>query len=374
MNNFRFIDFINEGGNVVINGIGSQKIYFSEIGIKDIRTKCFNLFEELNKIFFRKYNEYLWDDINSIKSGYSYNGSTSFIMDQNISPKEILKYKKSAGDIDITIPAEYSKKLYFLFKELENKKIKDFEFIGQNRTSPDKLGQEINTIFKLHTPTKSFNIQIDFEFVEYQNGRPTEWSKFYKGSSFLDMKSDIKGLFHKILLSRIVHTLYKAPDIIIATDKSSWDKIRIKVTHDEPSIKKLSGTKGLVTGIEPLKDPDGNQVYYDNKRVFKEIDQNDFSKDIESIFLALFKGKGSKSDMWSFIGVCNLLKTKEPKFIKEVLNKFVISLFNPKAKKLSKISEEDYTIKMNAYNKFVEITNISIPNIENITKKYYDSF
>lgn len=374
MNNFRFIDFINEGGNVVINGIGSQKIYFSEIGIKDIRMKCFNLFEELNKIFFRKYNEYLWDDINSIKSGYSYNGSTSFIMDQNISPKEILKYKKSAGDIDITIPVEYSKKLYFLFKELENKKIKDFEFIGQNRTSPDKLGQEINTIFKLHTPTKSFNIQIDFEFVEYQNGRPTEWSKFYKGSSFLDMKSDIKGLFHKILLSRIVHTLYKAPDVIIATDKSSWDKIRIKVTHDEPSIKKLSGTKGLVTGIEPLKDPNENQVYYDNKRVFKEIDQNDFSKDIESIFLALFKGKGSKSDMWSFIGVCNLLKTKEPKFIKEVLNKFVISLFNPKAKKLSKTPEEDYTIKMNAYNKFVEITNISIPNIDNITKKYYDSF
>ena len=316
------IQRLDEGGNISVNGISAEKVYFSDLGISDFRSKFFELFTELNKIFYKQYKEYLWEDLNDIKTGFSYNGSTSFIMNPKIPVKEILKCKKASGDIDITISQDHAKKLFFLLKELEGKTIKEFLYIGNNRNSPDALGDQINSIFQLKVNQKTLNIQVDFELVEYSNGRPTEWSKFSKSSSFDDAKQNIKGVFHKLLLAKIIHTLYQAKDVIIATPASTWDKIRIKKTYDEPHFKKLSYTKGLGTGIQPLLDPDGNQVYYEGKRVFKEANGNDFINDVNGIFLALFKGKGSKSNIWSYIGVCTLLRELDKNFVKAVLDKF----------------------------------------------------
>ena len=219
---------------------------------------------------------------------------------------------------------------------------------------------------------KTLNIQVDFELVEYSNGRPTEWSKFSKSSSFDDAKQNIKGVFHKLLLAKIIHTLYQAKDVIIATPASTWDKIRIKKTYDEPHFKKLSYTKGLGTGIQPLLDPDGNQVYYEGKRVFKEENGNDFINDVNGIFLALFKGKGSKSNIWSYIGVCTLLRELDKNFVKAVLDKFLETLFGEKAARIEKTKDEDYTIKVSAYKKFVEITGISSNRFESMVKRYYE--
>lgn len=366
------IQRLDEGGNISVNGISAEKVYFSDLGISDFRSKFFELFKELNKIFYKKYKEYLWEDLNDIKTGFSYNGSTSFIMNPKIPVKEILKCKKASGDIDITISQDHAKKLFFLLKELEGKTIKEFLYIGNNRNSPDALGDQINSIFQLKVNQKTLNIQVDFELVEYSNGRPTEWSKFSKSSSFDDAKQNIKGVFHKLLLAKIIHTLYQAKDVIIATPASTWDKIRIKKTYDEPHFKKLSYTKGLGTGIQPLLDPDGNQVYYEGKRVFKEENGNDFINDVNGIFLALFKGKGSKSNIWSYIGVCTLLRELDKNFVKAVLDKFLETLFGEKAARIEKTKDEDYTIKVSAYKKFVEITGISSNRFESMVKRYYE--
>lgn len=88
------IQRLDEGGNISVNGISAEKVYFSDLGISDFRSKFFELFKELNKIFYKKYKEYLWEDLNDIKTGFSYNGSTSFIMNPKIPVKEILKCKK----------------------------------------------------------------------------------------------------------------------------------------------------------------------------------------------------------------------------------------------------------------------------------------
>ena len=78
------IQRLDEGGNISVNGISAEKVYFSDLGISDFRSKFFELFKELNKIFYKKYREYLWEDLNDIKTGFSYNGSTSFIFDAKV--------------------------------------------------------------------------------------------------------------------------------------------------------------------------------------------------------------------------------------------------------------------------------------------------
>ena len=102
----RFSDYflLTEGGNVeAINFLGkskfADKIDLGRIKIKNFRTEFSQLFLDLNKKFKSKFKYPLWGDESIIKSGFVFNGSTSYIMDPNINADEILKFKTHAGDI-----------------------------------------------------------------------------------------------------------------------------------------------------------------------------------------------------------------------------------------------------------------------------------
>ena len=75
--------------------------------------------------------------------------------------------------------------------------------------------------------------------------------------------------------------------------------------------------------------------------------------------------------MRSFVGVCRLLKTQPKKFVKEVLENFVYSMFSVKAGRVDNNLESDYEVKDNAYKKFVEITGVKLEDYEEIRDNYY---
>ena len=284
---------------------------------------------------------------------------------------EIIKYKKSSGDVDITISEDCKEKLWRLLEKYEDKKIGDFIYIGNNRNSEDALGDQINAIFRYENKNGVTNCQVDFEYAKYSKGRQSEWSSFSHSSSFEDAKERVKGVFHKQLLACIARSLSVNPNIVIATNASTPEKIRLKKDDGRvPATQSFSVVHGLGTKLTPML-KDGAPVYLDGKQVYKEIRADDYTTNLESIFKALFKKKGDIKDMRSFVGVCRLLKTQPKKFVKEVLENFVFSMFSVKAGRVDNNLETDYEVKDNAYKKFVEITGVKLEDYEDIRDNYY---
>ena len=105
------------GGNVTVtNSQGiktkAEKIDLIELGRSKF-IKMFNsAFKSINKGFTEMHGDPLWVDESILQSGIAYNGSTSFVMDPNVSDDDILKYKPTVGDLDITIPTHQGSKLW----------------------------------------------------------------------------------------------------------------------------------------------------------------------------------------------------------------------------------------------------------------------
>lgn len=365
---------LNEGGNLTLktsSGIHSaEKISFKKLPISKFREEFTSLFIELNKIFFKKFDYKLWPSDSLIKKAEIFNGSTSFIMDTKLDPDEIFKYKQSSGDVDVAIPKEAARDLHNLLKTLENAKISNFTYLGSNRDS-DKLGTQIITLFR-YNPEKII-CQIDFELSEYQDGKPTEFTKFAHSSSFEDAKANIKAAFHKLLLRSLVGAISVNPNIVIATAKSTPDNIKLMGNAELPRELKFSVDRGLRVCLEPLLD-NGKPVYLEGKQVFKEIPTKDseFITDVSEIFKYIFKTKVSKNDMLSFVGVIKLMKKYcDANTIKLTQERFFEIILSPKAQVLDNDLELDKEIKLSAYNYFLDELKLKHPNLNKDVEKYY---
>lgn len=365
---------LNEGGNLTLktsSGIHSaEKISFKKLPISKFREEFTSLFIELNKIFFKKFDYKLWPSDSLIKKAEIFNGSTSFIMDTKLVPDEIFKYKQSSGDIDVAIPKEAARDLHNLLKTLENSKISNFTYLGSNRDS-DKLGTQIITLFR-YNPEKII-CQIDFELSEYQDGKPTEFTKFAHSSSFEDAKANIKAAFHKLLLRSLVGAISVNPNIVIATAKSTPDNIKLMGNAELPRELKFSVDRGLRVCLEPLLD-NGKPVYLEGKQVFKEIPTKDseFITDVSEIFKYIFKTKVSKNNMQSFVGVIKLMKKYcDANTIKLTQERFFEIILSPKAQVLDNDLELDKEIKLSAYNYFLDELKLKHPNLNKDVEKYY---
>jgi hypothetical protein len=69
------------GGNVKVKGIQAQKIPIKKIGLKKFQDNVKILLKELNKLFYRKYKEYIWPNTEVLNNSYVFNGSTSYLLD-----------------------------------------------------------------------------------------------------------------------------------------------------------------------------------------------------------------------------------------------------------------------------------------------------
>jgi len=155
---------INEGGNLAVKGVQAEKIDMSKSTRKEFVSLSNKLFIDINKKYHKKYGEWLWIDEKKLHSGELFNGSTSFIFSPEYSDEDIMKYKTKSGDIDIIIPKEKAANLWELLKPLEDKEIiSGVEYLGNNRNSADKLGDQINSIFKAH-------FQQEVEVYQDDNG------------------------------------------------------------------------------------------------------------------------------------------------------------------------------------------------------------
>lgn len=370
--------FILEGGNTTtINkktgeSKSAEKIDFNRLSIESFRAEFIDLFTSLNRLFLNKYKEKLWANDSLIKKGLVFNGSTSYIMNPKMDPKEIFKYKQSSGDIDIVIPAGHQEKLWDLLDSLEGKTIGNFEYHGCFSQNREKLGDQLLTIF-VYKP-ENIACQIDFENADFKDGKPTEFARFSHGSSFEDAKESIKAFAHKLLLRALVGAISANPNIVVATKSSKPDNIKLKADKSTPRMAQFSVTRGLRFGLVPMLDK-GEPVYYEGKQVYQEQDTSDseFITDLKEIFKYMFKSSVGLKDLHSFIGVVKLMKKHcDEKTIKLTQERFFDIIFGMPAQFIEPNDLKlDRQVKLTAYNYFLKELRLRHPGLEADIDRYY---
>ena len=369
------------GGNVSVMSINDEEVQAQKVNLKEIGRGNFiklsnNLFRSMNIMMTAKEGIKIWQDEKHLDDATVYNGSTSFIMSNLYTDDEILKVKPQAGDIDIAVPDTIKEPLFELLYSLRGRKVtKEVEFIGMNRTTADKLGTQINCVFKY---LDKFLVQIDFEFLPFEDCGPTEWARFSHSSSFSDAEAGVKAVHHKYLIRAMIGALSIREDIIIATPKSQWDKITVSKKDTVARMLKFSVDHGVRIAYRPMIDLDGKTVSLDGKEVWQEIPTKDsnYKKTVTEIFSLAFKDgeKIDSSKLWTFVGVLTLMKkylTK--KQTQQCADRYFEMLWGNQGQRLERDNpEEDADVKGSGWELFKKTLGVKDPNMfeERLTKYY----
>lgn len=383
-----------EGGNVTVTSkkgteTRAQKIPIKTIGRDKFYKVVTDLLKKINKDFKKKFKTLLWTDETQIENGFTFNGSSSFIMDPNIPDEEIVKYKETAGDLDIAVPDFQRKNLWTYLDSIDSKEvIPGVTYMGSNRPKFSPNEDQINCVFVVDFDGLKVPMQIDWEFLPFsETGLPSEWAKFSHSSSFEDTKAGIKAVHHKYLLRALVYGISVRDDIVICTSKSTYDNYTISKSKNliSPGMMKFSVGKGLRVAFEPLQDPEGNPVFDNGKQVFKEIPvkDSDYVTDVAEILKLSINPSDAEcleSDskkFWSFTGLVELIKTYVPKENWETINQKYVSMLwelKPKAQKLERYDPElDYKVKISGYKFFIDSLGLSDLS-KDLINPYYDEY
>lgn len=252
-----------------------------------------DLIELLNVLGF-------WNTVSPIL----FNGSSELLFDNSISDEEFIQYKPLIGDIDITVPKELKQKVWEYFSDKHGKAITNsITYVGSNKPTMSSVGEQMNCVFEHNGRL----FQIDWEFVDFKNDKPTEWVKFSKSSNWNDIKLNVKGVFHKYLIRAIARQSAMIENVIVLTPSSTEEKPKIvKKYFNKRSINRyaFSIIYGLRDKIEvmPYK-VDGYQAVK-----IKEIADSTFINEPREIFEALFGFAPTDYDMKRFRSFSGLLE------------------------------------------------------------------
>lgn len=359
------------GGNVTAlmkNGTSTraEKIPLKDIGRQKFMQVIQELLLKINKDFDKKFGHKIWNNTDEIKTGYVFNGSTSFIMNPQLIDNEVTQYKPLAGDIDVTVPNNLKEEVWKYLDGVEDTFItKSAKYMGSNKPTVSSIGDQINTVFLCNFGEITCACQIDFEFLEYENDKPTEWAKFSHSSSFEDAKIGVKSVHHKYILRALVGGSSIRRDIIIATGASTPDNIKLSKSkvHEIPKMLKFSVARGIRTAYEPMLDANGEQIILGGKKVYKEIPSktSTYVNSVKEMFKLSFGDVDEKDEplFFSFDGMCKLIKkylTKEQ--IKNTYNRYVELLWGVKPQRAQELEvqnpELDFQVKYAGYKYFCD--------------------
>jgi hypothetical protein len=231
--------------------------------------------------------------------------------------EDFVEHKPTVGDIDLTVPHEKLSSIFQLLSKLEGKSITpSISYIGQNKEEQG-AGHQINSLF-LYAPKSSktpVNVQIDFEGVEYEKGRPDEFSKFGHSSSWDDIKAGVKGVFHKYILRCLARAASTQSDAVVLTPKSPLEPPEaIKVTKKTAPLSLLSFSvdRGLRANAAQQFLPDGTPVMVNGMRAFKELptSESTYARTKKDIFTLIFGDEPVGNELQlldSYVGILQLI-------------------------------------------------------------------
>jgi len=392
------------GGNVsIINrftGVQTEadKIDISLFGRHFIKKEIIEFLREINLLSFGNFGVFIWNDFSIIENGFAFNGSTEAFMNDNIKDEDFIFIKPYLGDVDVTVPIEKKQILWDILQLIENEKItNNIKYLGNSKDSLNSISHQINTIVLLSKGANSIsvNLQIDFELVHYKDNKPTKFSKFAHSSSWEDMKlskyyKGLKGgVSHKYLIRSLFSATSTISNGIVVTPKSLPNKIRIAKKNGKPyhpRIKRFSVDMGVRDAYEVFKDEDGNDIFINGLRCYKEKQNSEYEQDVYKIASMIFTNikRDEIKYFWSFNGMFYLIEKYLDFETKErTLKRFLDILWESDdskniAQELEKYDyKTDYNIKHSAFMYFIEHTK-GLSNYkkiaEEMSEEYYKKY
>jgi hypothetical protein len=403
------------------------------INRQDLRRDVIEMLQVLDEEFNADHGRPLWDraqrdDI--LGSGFAFNGSSAhlFAPPETMSDEKFIKFKPTVGDIDLIVPDDTPDELFRTLNRLEDAQLTPrIAYIGHNKKS-SKVDQ-INALFSYtwdpDAPAGQGDtfFQIDFEFSEFEGGRPTEWAKFSHSSSWRDVEAGVKALAHKILLFSLAAVRSPPPvNARVATPtgtaenprtsmekdkkfippppeeiearvqarerelrnrspRASTDALRRKAEAEIKSEINAAGSRPL--RLRPLKSfdivtgysdryrkldwqHDGNDVY----KYLKRVERDNATRDLKQIFVGMFGDnppptEKEMDDFGSFLGTLDIMKNRmTPPEIVSVYEGMVIRFFGEKAQNLSATDKQD---DMSVKDKVLDVFRQVLPEAESST-------
>jgi len=237
--------------------------------------------ENLQYEFREFYGASLWQ----VDSGSAFSGSVKNLM--NVPLTEFVKFKKSIGDVDLLVDVKTDKSLFMNFLNTKG-------FSVARPVCAKAVFNKIHSVFDFGFEPSFKLVQVDFDFVEFENGVPSEFSVFANSSPWVDVKKGIKGAFHKILLYALVSQSESCPG------RYSFNVI-----------------KGL-----------------------KDLETEEFTKDLKRLAEVCFGEGAEVEDISSFSSIVESAKSKHL-FSQEQKNKVGREFFKTIFNKNLKFEEED---------------------------------
>lgn len=354
---------IREGGNLTLNGRegmkSATKIQATQMTpeeFESFKQELVDVMIEVNRRYEKAFGTKLWGREDLIADGRYFAGSTRSMFQKDL--KTFTTFKKKVGDFDIQVPLESRKNLVEWFpKEIVEKRINDCEFYGWS----DVLAQS-------HTLLRFFNypgvgtdfVQIDFEYVPFEDGVPTQFSTFAHYASWEDLEYGVKGAFTKYLVRALIGEI-DTRDVILVTKKGAPKKDKASTDHLKRFLA-FSVEKGVRIKYKPYIDPEtGEQKMIDGKECWQETPtaESKYIQDLPEIFKLIFHYEPSEEEikaLYSFIRLLRLMKKNLNKNqIENVYKRFADLLWGKWSQRLSTIDkEEDRVWKETANDKFVE--------------------
>ena len=355
---------LKEGGNVTVtdvddNSISAEKLNLHKHTRTEIVHKLVSFFEALNDLYEESYNEKLWPVPGDITNGHIFNGSSEHFFNLNISDDEFLKYKSTVGDVDVTVPNDKKENLFELLNRSKGRSMSpDVTYVGSKQKNIGG-GHQINSIVNVN----GVHLQIDFEFLEYVQERPSKFAKFSHSSDWEDIKQGFKGVLHKYLLQSLAggSSIRTEEEVALFTKTATKEKPRAVKTFPEDGItlRKFSVDRGLRTdAYGQYFDEEGEPVMFQGKPAYKETptDQSKYVTDPESIAKEIFGSSFVSDDLplfGSFVGVVKLInKYNAPKDKISIFNDFFRRLFGAGVQGFEKNNPAlDYDTKRAGYMK-----------------------
>lgn len=325
-----FKEYLVMGGNVVLDGEAANRIDLKTIKRSEIVLDLSTALIAINAAFRKMTGFALWD-LALLRSRKFLSGSAfHFFNIKEIDDETFSAVKDSVGDIDIQVNGLHAEFIRKFLEHTRGQKFGDLTLLDYKATG--------DTYIALYKSKKyGINIQVDYELVSFEGGKPTPWSAFSRSSAWEDLLQGIKGVAHKFIFRALSAKDLKEVLILPKTPKGKEKIIVAAENTFSPS--------GFRVKLKPVL-INGKQEIRDGRLVFQELstEETGFVTELGAIFKAYF-GKTptpqEENAMGSFLGVLGLIKkyyTKAEQLA--VANGFVNTLWSKSAQRLYRDDNE----------------------------------
>jgi hypothetical protein len=367
-----------EGGNLSLDGHEAEQINLL-VHKRSFMVPLLNtLLLSIDKAYRQHAGSNLWEPTLLKNRTFLSGSSLHFFNDVNISDETFTKVKPKVGDIDTMVDKEKETTLAAFLNDVKGKQVGPAIFIGYQRGN-----EQYSSLWRFED--LPITIQIDFEFVSFDQGLPTEWSRFSHSSSWDDMQNSIKGVFHKFLIQSLA-SLTKREFLL----RKMVGKGKKRKEEDVPTVDNMfsfavSSKEGGGLRIKYVPVMDGNTpLVKDGLPVMSAAPAAGYEQNVGKIFLSLFGKRLSPASLkkvsnklWSFVGLLEIMSSVLSQEEKEtVFRTFLEKTVGPGAQGIYKNDpDRDITEKTVAINKAMEVLGLEKPSdLLPMIKQYKDNY